>query len=321
MAALGTYLSRLRGGRGLSVEDVSRLTRVAPRYLEALEAEDFASLPAPVFTRGYIRAYCQALGASSDAALALYAETSEVAPPAATSAPRTRSTRAGPRENRRTRGTLLLSFVLLIGFGLALFITALFLQAGRPESGSRRAEPPSPRTEALPAAVTRSTPPVTSPPPSAAPGPAPATALPPVDEPPTPAAAVPSSPRARGDAGRAPQPKPAAPAPPRAEAARSAAPPGASESLGARLGHVISPYRLVARTSEQTWMRVRTEDGRATEETIPAGEIREWISNRPFVLTISNAAGVALELNGQKLPPLGGRGVAIGQLILPPTQP
>jgi hypothetical protein len=84
---------------------------------------------------------------------------------------------------------------------------------------------------------------------------------------------------------------------------------------------VISPYRLGARTSEQTWLRVRTEDGRATEETIPAGEVREWISNRPFVLTIGNAAGVALELNGQKLPPLGGRGVVIGQLVLPPTQP
>jgi hypothetical protein len=88
-----------------------------------------------------------------------------------------------------------------------------------------------------------------------------------------------------------------------------------------RLGGVASPYRLVARTQEATWLRVRTEDGRATEETIPAGEVREWVSNRPFVVTIGNAAGVALELNGQKLPPLGGRGVAIFRLILPPPEP
>ena len=84
---------------------------------------------------------------------------------------------------------------------------------------------------------------------------------------------------------------------------------------------IVSPYRLVARTMEPTWLRVRTEDGRASEETIPAGEVREWISNRPFVVTIGNAAGVALELNGQKLPPLGGRGAVINRLILPPAEP
>jgi hypothetical protein len=88
-----------------------------------------------------------------------------------------------------------------------------------------------------------------------------------------------------------------------------------------QLGGLASPYRLVARTLESTWLRVRTDDGRATEETIPAGEIREWISNRPFVLTIGNAAGVALELNGHKLPPLGGRGVVINRLTLPPAEP
>jgi hypothetical protein len=88
-----------------------------------------------------------------------------------------------------------------------------------------------------------------------------------------------------------------------------------------RLAGVVSPYRLVARTLEATWLRVRTEDGRATEETIPAGEVREWISNRPFVITIGNAAGVALELNGQKLPPLGARGAVISRLVLPPTEP
>ena len=88
-----------------------------------------------------------------------------------------------------------------------------------------------------------------------------------------------------------------------------------------RPGSVVSPYRLIARASEATWLRVRTEDGRATEETIPAGEVREWISNRPFVVTIGNAAGVALELNGQKLPPLGARGAVIGRLVLPPAEP
>ena len=83
----------------------------------------------------------------------------------------------------------------------------------------------------------------------------------------------------------------------------------------------MSPYRLVARTVEATWLRVRTDDGRATEETIPAGEVREWISNRPFIVTIGNAGGIALELNGRKLPPLGERGAVISRLVLPPAEP
>jgi hypothetical protein len=84
------------------------------------------------------------------------------------------------------------------------------------------------------------------------------------------------------------------------------------------LAGVSSPYRLVARTTEATWLRVRTDDGRSTEESIPAGEVREYVSNRPFILTVGNAAGVSLELNGRMVPPLGSRGTVIPRLVLPP---
>jgi hypothetical protein len=82
---------------------------------------------------------------------------------------------------------------------------------------------------------------------------------------------------------------------------------------------VSSPYRLVARTYEATWIRVRTEDGRTSEDTLPAGETRAWVSDRPFEVSIGNAGGVALELNGRTLPPLGGKGVVIQRLVLPPA--
>src|SRR5207245_10753984 len=80
---------------------------------------------------------------------------------------------------------------------------------------------------------------------------------------------------------------------------------------------VASSYRLVARTSELTWVRVRTEDGRMSEENIPAGEIREWVSNRPFVLSIGNAGGVTLERNGRRLPPLGPSGAVVARRVVP----
>ncbi len=63
---------------------------------------------------------------------------------------------------------------------------------------------------------------------------------------------------------------------------------------------------------------MRTEDGHSTEETIPAGQTREWVSDRRFTITIGNAGGVTLELNGRTLPVLGSRGQVISKLVLPP---
>jgi cytoskeleton protein RodZ len=81
------------------------------------------------------------------------------------------------------------------------------------------------------------------------------------------------------------------------------------------------PYRLVVRTLEPTWLSVRTGDGRVMEDTIPAGDTREWASNTPFVVTIGNAGGLRFELNGRELPPLGARGAVIYRLALPPATP
>ena len=303
MAGLGTYLSHLREERGLSIEELARVTRVSPRFLEALEREDFAALPVSVFTKGHIRACCQALGVPVDEALSRYGESAGLkipVPAAPVAAPGRRSADDG----RRSRGTLLLSFVLLVGFGVALFAVALFLQSGRPEIGAHPTAPPAPSVEreATTDTARSSEAPATAPEPKA------------TREIPTPTAAPVAGPRPT-------ESKPAPPVEPRLAVDASRAAAAVDDPPSLQLGSVMSPYRLVARTVEATWLRVRTEDGRATEETIPAGEEREWISNRPFVVTIGNAAGVALELNGHTLPPLGERGAVIRRLILPPAEP
>jgi cytoskeleton protein RodZ len=357
MAGLGSYLSHLREERGRSIGEMARVTRVAPSYLEALERDDFTALPAAVFTKGYIRAYCQALDVPVEEALSRYSAMTEVA--VVTPTPPVGSTTGGTLDNdrRRSSGTLLVSFVLLVGFGLALFGVALFLQSGRPEVGVRGVEPPTTREASVPVARSAPEEPATSPPAEPAPvaPPPPVASASPVTTTPSavtkaPGSTVTNAPAAVVGAPTATAKSPAvatsapsattgAPSTPPASVprspdsksavptdARSEADPVRTAGVGPelaqlRLASVASPYRLVARTQEATWLRVRTEDGRATEETVPGGEVREWVSNRPFVVTIGNAAGVALELNGQKLPPLGGRGVAIFRLILPPPEP
>ena len=103
MSAVGSYLRNLRGQQGVSLEELARATRVLYRHLEALEADDLAALPAPVFTKGFIRAYCQVLGVAPDEALALYDPRSNEGRPAApaplpspTPAPRVHTAAAEP---------------------------------------------------------------------------------------------------------------------------------------------------------------------------------------------------------------------------------
>ena len=312
MSGLGQYLSGLREERGLSIEEIARVTRVAPRYLQALEREDLTALPAPVFTKGYIRAYCQALGVHADEALGRYPGGAVVAAAAAAAPVATGRASNG----RHGRGTLLVSFALLVGFGLALFVVALYLQSGRPEVGKRHAAAPAAGEAAAPTPVADGAPParLSSPPPwSTTESPAGVSAPP----------AVPAAPAVPAPAARAPEAKVASTSPAESRPAGEGLPSAVIVSTAPvlRLGSVVSPYRLIARASEATWLRVRTEDGRTIEETIPPGEVREWISNRPFVLTVGNAGGISLELNGQKLPPLGARGTVVGNLVLPPPAP
>ncbi len=62
MAELGKALFQARVGRGLTIEDAERDTRISKRYLEALEREDFSAFPAPFYARAFLRTYAQYLG-------------------------------------------------------------------------------------------------------------------------------------------------------------------------------------------------------------------------------------------------------------------
>lgn len=357
MPAVGAYLRELRERQGVSLDEISRSTRVLHHYLEALESDNLTSLPAPVFAKGFIRAYCQALGIAPDEALAMYDQKvgqsrtpGSLAPPPRVTQPPRPAPHAGPivaprpvpvpksvqpppapahhvpapapvsapehvpvsaveravaaeravvertverapveRRESRSLGTVLISFVLLVVLGAALFAVTTTLQSGRDAvdaGASVQVAPPSTSVAVLTSA-------------------------------PEPAQSEPAPPPQPLVAAQPPKQSPVAPpGPPQTPSTPTAAPPSPAPSQAASA--IVAPYRLVARTTETTWIRVRTEGGRTSEETIPANEVREWVSNGPFVLTIGNAGGVSLELNGQPVPRLGASGAVISRMVLPP---
>lgn len=69
---VGEKLSELRRERGKSLPDIESATKIMGRMLSALENERWDELPAPVYVRGYIRSYAQALGVDPEPLLAEY---------------------------------------------------------------------------------------------------------------------------------------------------------------------------------------------------------------------------------------------------------
>ena len=272
MGTLGSYLRELRTAKGMSLEEVSRATRVGRTHLEALEVEELSALPAPVFVKGFIRAYCEFLQTNPAEALSRYqALTGERTPASAPSAPPPLTAGLG-------RGPVFVSLILLVVLGAALFLL---------NSGLRREAPP-----ARPPAESPSTP----------------AALP---APPAPT----ETPRATATTSTAPSVQ--------AEPATAAAPSTAPATVPVAAvpaptpAPTRGPHRLVVKAIEPTWVRVQMDGERSVGELLPAGTTREWIAEKRFTLTVGNAAGVSLELNGRPLPPLGAPGSVIRELVLP----
>ena len=71
--SFGDHLKREREMRGVTLEEISAATRIAPRFLAALESEQWELLPGGVFNRGFIRSVARYLGLDEDTLVAEYA--------------------------------------------------------------------------------------------------------------------------------------------------------------------------------------------------------------------------------------------------------
>jgi ribosome-binding protein aMBF1 (putative translation factor) len=64
----GEALRAAREARGLSIQDLTRTTKIAGATLVALEHNELEKLPATIFTRGFVKAYAQEVGLDPEAA-------------------------------------------------------------------------------------------------------------------------------------------------------------------------------------------------------------------------------------------------------------
>src|SRR5580658_4437494 len=68
MTSIGDTLRRERQKRNLDLAQVSLVLKISPRFLEAIEQENFERLPAGVFAKSFVRQYARLLGLDEEEA-------------------------------------------------------------------------------------------------------------------------------------------------------------------------------------------------------------------------------------------------------------
>ena len=81
MATVGRTLGTERIRQGLDLDNVAALTKIPPRALRAIEADEFEQLPGAMFARNFVRQYAEALRLDGAAAVEQFNREQRIAEP------------------------------------------------------------------------------------------------------------------------------------------------------------------------------------------------------------------------------------------------
>jgi cytoskeleton protein RodZ len=249
----GVRLLAERRAQGLSLGDVARQLKLSVRQVEALERDEYAAFPGPVFVRGFLRNYAKLLQLDPEAVVAQAALAPAPSIPAGPAIAPTRvplhdatASRRGPRLGF---GTLTLGLVLLI-----VVVAAIYDARNKPAPVSLT--PPTAAPSAAPAPQHADSPPPAAPGTSVAP---------------------PAAPVASGE----PAPEQPAVAPAEAPPAAPAPPPAPSS------GEVKLAF------DGESWVEVKDATGTVVFSRLnPAGTEEVVSGEPPLELVIGNAGSV-----------------------------
>ena len=285
MAGFGEYLRREREMRGVSLEEISTATKISIRFLQAIENEELSKLPGGIFTRSFVRTYARYLGLDEERVLADCQLAGQHKPEV--DIRRITANRARPNgAASRTRIIALLMAGVLLAIGYVLF------------RHSRRVMEQQSSTPMVTAPST--TAPGTNPPPTAAPV-QPSTPAQPENNPSLPATSTSPPAGAATAPGTLPggAPSPGAKANPPNQSATS-------EATSPVAAHTDLVLQVAA--TERVWVAVDADGKTVLQKVLIPNEIENLEAHSSFDVTMGNAQGIVLTLNGETLKPLGRHG-------------
>ncbi|MBZ5642167.1 MAG: helix-turn-helix domain-containing protein [Acidobacteriia bacterium] len=264
----GENLKRERELRGVSLEEISTATRIATRFLRAIENEQWEQLPGGVFNRGFVRAVARFLGLDEENTVAEYAMAVDEGPtvPVWTGRPP-----ALPPERPWVR--LVLAAVAIVALLAGSWFATRKILAWR---AARRAARSAGMSTEAPASLPQ---------------------LRPVDAAPAPSnVPAPSLTPGFATAEAAPAPVAASPSP--------ADPPPAAGAIPANPALLV----LKISADKKTKVTIDADTDQLLSETLKAGEHRVFSAKDRFDVSARDAGALSLELNGKTLAPIGPAG-------------
>jgi cytoskeleton protein RodZ len=124
MSSVGETLRSERVRRGLTLEQISRETKISSRFLDAIENEQYDRLPGGVFAKSFVRQYARALGLDAEELAAevqnaIHPNAAEPSFPLelqgpAYKVPKVRQWEGAGRSNSSPLGSLLMVFLVML---------------------------------------------------------------------------------------------------------------------------------------------------------------------------------------------------------------
>jgi cytoskeleton protein RodZ len=294
LTGFGEYLRRERELRGVTLEEISAATRISIRFLEAIESEELSKLPGGIFTRSFVRSYARFLGLDEERVLT----DCQLAGRQKPEVDIRRITANRARQNDaalRTRVIGLVVAAVLLAGGYALFRHSRRVREQRPNTPIVVPPSTSATTTTNPAANTSTA----TNPPTNVPASQPSTSTQPESN------LVQTAPGTSSTSATAPATPQSAPLSTGAKA-KPAGPSATSQTPPAVPG--LSDLALQVAATERAWVAVDADGKTVLQKVMNPNEVENLKAHESFDVTVGNASGIVLTLDGATLKPLGRRG-------------
>ena len=288
MGELGQLLRATREEKGITLEQVEGSTRIRPKYLAALEEEDYDELPTPGHVHGFLRNYALYLGLDLAEVEALYAKDQKAHRLFEPRIFHPKNISLTPKRSG-LKADLILALVIITVVGVVGGWA--FWQYGWPLIQSRNAQTPTlTPTEEVGQVVTPLSPTATG------------TSVPPTKTD-VPATESPTLQPTPSPTEQPPEPTPTA----TLNSPTAVATPTPTSTPTLATATAADSVELKVKVTERTWLQVTVDGEEQAGELLQAGSEREWTAKSSIYLICGNAGGVEVTVNGEEQGTLGER--------------
>ena len=277
MEALGAYLKKNREQRGVSLEEMAASTKINISVLSFLEEDRFDKLPAPVFIKGFIKAYLGYLGLNPKEAVLFYELiTGEAQKKQQILSPVTAEQQNNDRSDQKIYNIRLSQrgLIIIASVSVAMILTIMYFVIFPSSSNDdmseyrkrmllRMSKPTEAKVEKVPAIVETA----------------------PVTETTTTTTAT-ATPAKKEEA----KVVPAVVAAPKAPVVPD------------------NPQKIVIKAQQDVWVKAQVDDGKPFDFLLRAGSVRKLDAKRELKILMGNTNSATVEYQGELIKDLGEKG-------------